>query len=82
MKTVSLQKQLRCCIVQTLLYSKHLRLKTILDRKLVIYSLDSAVCVLFECINPIFLSSVFPELLFNQFPWTRCITDYLRVKER
>ena len=39
--------------------------KTILFRKLKM----SAVCALHDCLNPIFLGGVVPELLFNQFLW-------------
>jgi hypothetical protein len=45
---------------------KKRRRKTILGRKLKICSLESAICALQDCLNPIFLGGVFTELLFYE----------------
>ena len=44
-------------------------------------ALMKCCCVLYECVNPIYLGDVLPKLLFNQFLRVLCITEYLRVKE-
>ena len=62
-------------------YSKYIIFaKTIIDKKLKTCSLESAVCALEDCLNPIFLSGVLHVLLFNKFLRVLCITMCLRVK--
>ena len=54
----------QCCLVQnlhlTLSFRRH---KTILDTKLSMYSLEIAICVLYDYMNQILLGSVLSELL-------------------
>ena len=74
----SLQQELLIAWLRSYLVPK----TTTLDEKIKIYSLEGAICAFQKYFNPIILSGVLPELLFNKFIRVLFITMWLCVKGR